>query len=126
MSIMTELIGNFKSYIPKARNLEKWKYQRYIKDYLKCVVAVDRNVGKMLEFLDRQGLAENTLVVYTSDQGFYLGEHGWYDKRFMYEESFSMPLVMRYPKKIKAGSSSNQLVLNLDFAPTFLDFAGNS
>ena len=102
----------------------KWKYQRYMKDYLKCILSVDENVGRLLDYLDESGLAENTVVVYTSDQGFYLGEHGWYDKRFMYEESLSMPLVMRYPKEINPGQVCNDMVLNLDFASTFLDYAG--
>ncbi len=104
--------------------LLEWKYQRYIKDYLACVASVDENIGRLLEYLDRTGLAENTLVVYTSDQGFYLGEHGWYDKRFMYEESLRTPLVMRYPQAIKAGQVSDRMALNLDLAPTILDFAG--
>ncbi len=104
--------------------LKKWKYQRYIKDYLRCVASVDDNVGRLLDYLDRSGLAENTIVIYTSDQGFYLGEHGWFDKRFMYEESLRMPLLVRYPKAIRAGSVNEDIVLNLDFAPTLLDFAG--
>ncbi|MHC4945045.1 MAG: sulfatase/phosphatase domain-containing protein, partial [Planctomycetota bacterium] len=101
-----------------------WQYQRYIKDYLRCIASVDENIGRVLDFLDREGLAENTLVVYTSDQGFYLGEHGWYDKRFMYEESLRIPLIMRYPGRIAARTSNEDLVQNLDFAPTFLDLAG--
>lgn len=104
--------------------LKKWKYQRYIKDYLRCVAAVDENLGRVLDYLEGAGLAANTLVVYTSDQGFYLGDHGWFDKRFMYEESLRMPLLVRYPKEIEAGSVNKDMVLNLDFAPTFLDFAG--
>ena len=108
----------------KGKELLKWKYQRYMKDYLRCILSVDENVGRLLNYLDESGLAENTIVVYTSDQGFYLGEHGWYDKRFMYEESLSMPLVMRYPKEIKSGQVSDDMVLNLDFASTFLDYAG--
>lgn len=107
----------------KGRALAEWKYQRYIKDYLRCIASVDENVGRVLDFLDRSGLSENTVVVYTSDQGFYLGEHGWYDKRFMYEESLGMPLIIRYPKEIKPGES-DALVQNIDFAPTFLDYAG--
>ena len=106
--------------------LTYWKYQRYMKDYLRCVVSVDENIGRLLDYLDEEGLAENTLVIYTSDQGFYLGEHGWYDKRFMYEESLSMPLVMRYPNAIPAGQVTDAMALNLDFAPTLLDFAGVS
>ena len=104
--------------------LKKWKYQRYMKDYLRCVAAVDENVGRVLDYLDGAGLAGNTLVIYTSDQGFYLGDHGWFDKRFMYEESLRMPLLVRYPKEIKAASVNKDIVLNLDFAPTFLDLAG--
>jgi arylsulfatase A-like enzyme len=106
-----------------GQELKKWKYQRYIKDYLRCVASVDDNVGRLLDYLDSLGLAENTIIFYTSDQGFYLGDHGWFDKRFMYEESLRMPLLVRYPKEIKAGSISNDIVLNLDFAPTFLDLA---
>jgi len=104
--------------------LKKWKYQRYIKDYLRCVASVDDNVGRLLDYLDAAGLAANTVVIYTSDQGFYLGDHSWFDKRFMYEESLRMPLLVRYPKEIKPGSVNDDIVLNLDFAPTFLDFAG--
>ena len=107
-----------------GQELKKWKYQRYIKDYLRCVASVDDNVGRLLDYLDSSGLAENTIIFYTSDQGFYLGDHGWFDKRFMYEHSLRMPLLVRYPKKIKAGSINNDIVLNLDFAPTFLDLAG--
>ena len=104
-----------------GKELLEWKYQRYINDYLKCIMSVDDNVGRLLNYLEGKGLLDNTLVVYTSDQGFYLGEHGWYDKRFMYEESFGMPLVMRYPKVIKPGSVNDDLVMNLDFAPTVMD-----
>jgi len=108
----------------KGQALKEWKYQRYIKDYLRCVASVDDNVGRMLDYLDESGLTENTVVIYTSDQGFYLGDHGWFDKRFMYEESLRMPLLVRYPKEIEHGSINNDIALNLDFAPTFLDFAG--
>ncbi len=101
-----------------------WKYNRYIKDYLRTIKSVDDGVGELLDYLEESGLAENTIVVYTSDQGFYLGEHGWFDKRFMYEESFRTPILMRYPKEIKAGIVIDKLVQNLDFAPTFLDYAG--
>ena len=117
---------DFKRRNLKGKELLEWKYQRYIKDYLRCILSVDENVGRLLDYLDEKGLAENTLVVYTSDQGFYLGEHGWYDKRFMYEESLGMPLLMRYPQGIRPGSVSDDIVLNLDFAPTFLDYAGVS
>ncbi|MCG6187366.1 sulfatase family protein [Maribellus maritimus] len=101
-----------------------WKFNRYIKDYLRCIQSVDDGVGELLDYLDESGLAENTIVVYTSDQGFYLGEHGWFDKRFMYEESFKTPLLVRYPKEIKPNTKVTKLVQNLDFAPTFLDYAG--
>ena len=106
------------------KELALWKFNRYIKDYLRCIKSVDDGVGEVLDYLDKNGLAENTIVVYTSDQGFYLGEHGWFDKRFMYEESFRTPLLIRYPKEIKSGSVIDKLIQNLDFAPTFLDFAG--
>ncbi|KOH42811.1 hypothetical protein NC99_43680 [Sunxiuqinia dokdonensis] len=106
------------------KELMQWRYQRYMQDYLGCIASVDDGVGELLDFLEENGLDENTIVVYTSDQGFYLGEHGWFDKRFMYEESFRTPLLIRYPKEIGAGSSFDQLVQNLDFAPTFLDYAG--
>jgi arylsulfatase A-like enzyme len=107
-----------------GKELAIWKYQRYIKDYLRCVTSVDENIGRLLDYLDKNRLTQNTIVIYTSDQGFYLGEHGWYDKRFMYEESLGMPLIVRYPKEIAPGSTSNEMVLNLDFCPTFLDYAG--
>jgi arylsulfatase A-like enzyme len=102
----------------------RWNYQRYAKDYLRCIDAVDENVGRVLDYLDEAGLAENTVVFYTSDQGWYLGEHGWYDKRWMYEESFRTPLLVRWPGKVEAGSVSNTMVMNLDLAETFLDIAG--
>ncbi|MHB8293518.1 MAG: sulfatase family protein [Acidimicrobiales bacterium] len=103
---------------------KRWKYQRYMKDYLRCVASVDESMGRLLDYLDAEGMAENTIVVYTSDQGFFLGDHGWYDKRFMYEESLRMPLLVRYPPGVGAGSSCRDLVTNLDFAPTLLDLAG--
>jgi len=105
-------------------DLRKWAYQRYIKDYLRVVQSVDDNVGRLLDYLDEKGLAENTLVVYTSDQGFFLGDHGWYDKRFMYEESLKMPFVLRYPPLVKPGSVNGDIVLNVDFPALFLDLAG--
>jgi arylsulfatase A-like enzyme len=118
--------GEFWTPDAKMSDAERknWKFQRYIKDYLRCVKAADDAIGEVLNYLDKSGLAENTIVVYTSDQGFYLGEHGWFDKRFMYEESMHMPLLVRYPKKIKAGSVNNDLVLNIDYGPTLLDIAG--
>ena len=107
-----------------GKKLRKWAYQLYTKDYLRCVRSVDDNVGRLLDYLDAEGLRDNTIVVYTSDQGFFLGDHGWYDKRFMYEECLRMPFVIRYPKAIKPGSVNGDMVLNIDFAPTFLDMAG--
>lgn len=104
--------------------LKKWKFTRYMQDYLACVQSVDDNIGRFLEFLAQAGLAENTIVVYTSDQGFFLGEHNFFDKRFMYEESLRTPLIVRWPQRIKPGSISKNMVLNVDFAPTFLDAAG--
>ncbi len=108
----------------EGEELGKWKYNRYIKDYLRCIKSVDDGVGEVLDWLEENGLAENTIVIYTSDQGFYLGEHGWFDKRFMYKESFRTPLLMRYPKEIEPGTKIDKLVQNLDLAPTFLDYAG--
>ena len=106
-----------------GKELDKWKGQRYLRDYLATVAAVDEGVGKILDYLEESGLAENTLIVYTTDQGFYLGEKGFFDKRFMYEESLAMPMLMQYPGVIEAGSEIDALTQNLDFAPTFLDFA---
>ena len=114
----------FEATAPKGQALALWKYQRYMEDYLGVIKSVDRNIGRLLDFLDDNNLTDNTMVVYTSDQGFYLGEHGWFDKRFMYEESFRTPLLIRYPEKIAAGSVNSDLVQNLDFAPTILDMAG--
>ena len=114
----------FKQDPPTGQDLVRWKYQRYMKDYLMTVKAVDDQIGRVLDYLDQEGLSDQTMVIYTSDQGFYLGEHGWYDKRFMYEESLSTPMMIRYPAAIRAGQVSKQLVQNLDFAPTFLDYAG--
>lgn len=106
-----------------GKELDKWKGQRYLRDYLATVAAVDEGVGKILDYLEESGLAENTLIVYTTDQGFYLGEKGFFDKRFMYEESLAMPMLMQFPGVIEAGSEIDALTQNLDFAPTFLDFA---
>ena len=105
-------------------DLIRWKYQRYVKDYLRCIDSVDKNVGRVLDYLEESGLDENTIVIYTSDQGWYLGDHGWYDKRWMYEESFRTPLMVRWPGKIKPGTVNTDMVMNLDFAQTFLDIAG--
>ena len=104
--------------------LRHWAYQLYIKDYLRCIAGIDENVGRILNYLDEQGLAENTVVIYTGDQGFFLGEHGWFDKRLMYEECLRMPFVIRYPKEIKPGTDNKDITLNIDFAPLFLDYAG--
>ncbi len=129
-----QLLAWNKAYGPKneafqeanlsGKALVQWKYQRYVKDYLRCVAAVDDQVGRVLDYLDESGLAKNTVVFYTSDQGWYLGEHGWYDKRWMYEESFRTPLLVRWPGVTEPHSVDANLVMNLDFAPTFLDIAG--
>jgi arylsulfatase A-like enzyme len=102
----------------------RWHYQRFIKNYLRCIAAVDENTGRLLDYLDRTGLAKNTMVVYSSDQGFYLGDYGWFDKRWMYELSLRTPLIVRWPGIIQPGSSSSELVLNLDLPQTFLEVAG--
>lgn len=104
--------------------LRKWAYQLYIKDYLRVIASVDENTGRILDYLDKEGLSENTIVIYTSDQGFFLGDHGWFDKRFMYEESLRMPFIIRYPEEIKAGSVNSDMILNVDFAGTFIDYSG--
>ena len=128
------------------QEMRKWKYQRYMRDYLKCIASVDDNIGRVLDFLDQQPstsaaglpsgrpegarghgggtLAEDTVVIYTSDQGFFLGDHGWFDKRYFYEESLRMPFLVRYPREIRPGSADAHIVLNTDFAPLFLDWAG--
>jgi arylsulfatase A-like enzyme len=104
--------------------LTRWKYQRYMRDYLATIQSVDDNVGRLLAYLDQSGLARNTIVVYTSDQGFFLGDHGLFDKRFMYEPSLRMPFLVRWPGVIAPGSHSDAMGLNVDFAPTFLEAAG--
>lgn len=108
----------------EGREVVSWKYQRYIKNYLRCIAGVDDSVGRLLDYLDASGLAENTIVIYSSDQGFFLGEHGWYDKRWMYEPSLRMPFIIRWPGVIDPGSRSDALAQNVDFAPTFLAAAG--
>ncbi|MEL0118329.1 MAG: sulfatase [Opitutae bacterium] len=108
----------------KGKKLTRWNYQRYIKNYLRCVKAVDENIGRMLDYLDENGLSKNTVVIYSSDQGFWLGEHGWFDKRWMYEESLHTPLLVSWAGRTKPGSTNTDLVSNLDFAQTFLDIAG--
>jgi arylsulfatase A-like enzyme len=107
-----------------GKELVSWKYQRYMHDYLGCVKAVDEGVGRVLKYLDDEGLAENTIVVYSADQGFYLGEHGWFDKRWIFEESLRTPLLVRWPGTAQAGAVNNEIVSNLDFAETFLEAAG--
>lgn len=107
-----------------ALEQKRWKYQRYIKDYLRCVASIDESVGRLLDYLEEEGIADNTIVIYTSDQGFFLGDHGWFDKRFMYEESLRMPFIVRYPRVIEAGSVTEVMALNIDFPVTFLDYAG--
>lgn len=102
---------------------KKWKYQRYIKDYLRCVASIDDNVGRLLDYLQDEGIFEDTLIIYTSDQGFFLGDHNWFDKRFMYEHSLQMPFIVSYPRMIEAGSSTTEIITNLDFAPTWLELA---
>jgi arylsulfatase A-like enzyme len=108
----------------KGSDLVRWKYQRYLHDYLGCLKAVDESVGRLLDFLDEAGLSRDTIVVYTSDQGFYLGEHGWFDKRWIFEESLRSPLLVRWPGVVKPGSTSSSIVSNIDFAETFLEAAG--
>ena len=104
--------------------LVQWMYNRYLHDYLACILSVDESVGELLDYLDEHKLTENTMVVYTSDQGFFLGEHGLFDKRFMYEEALRTPMLIRYPNQIEKGISINEMVLNLDLAPTLLSVAG--
>jgi arylsulfatase A-like enzyme len=111
---------------PAGKALLKYKYQWYMQDYLACVASVDENVGRVLDYLDQNGLQKNTVVIYTSDQGMYLGQNGWYDKRFMYDVSMRTPLLVRWPEKISKGSVRNTLVQNIDLAPTFLDIAGTT
>lgn len=118
------IIAGFKSANPTGNDLVRWKYQRYLSDYLNTLKSVDEGVGRLLDYLETAGLAENTLVVYSSDQGFFLGEHGWFDKRWIFEESVRTPLLVRWPGVTKPGSSNRNLVSTLDFAETFLDAAG--
>jgi len=118
-TVMTKPNGSMKA---DAKRLAQWKYNQYMRDYLRVITSIDRNVGRVLDYLEANGLLENTLVVYTSDQGFYMGEHGWFDKRFMYEESFRTPLLMRLPGGYKGDVEA--LVQNIDYAPTFLELAG--
>ncbi len=114
----------FKEANLQGKDLVRWKYQRYMKDYLRCIASVDDNAGRVLDYLDESGLSKNTVVIYSSDQGFYLGEHGWFDKRWMYEESLRTPLIVRWPGVVEPGSVRDEFVSNLDLAETFLDIAG--
>ncbi|MBL6764924.1 MAG: sulfatase-like hydrolase/transferase [Verrucomicrobiae bacterium] len=114
----------FKKANLQGEDLIRWKYQRYIKDYIRTIAAVDKGVGTVLDYLDEAGLAENTVVIYNADQGFYLGEHGWFDKRWIYEESVRAPLLVRWPGVVKPGSVNTDLVANIDYAATFLEIAG--
>ncbi|SFE38823.1 Arylsulfatase A [Spirosoma endophyticum] len=109
-----------------GKALVEWKYQRYLKDYLATARSLDRNIGELLDHLDKTGLAKNTVIIYASDQGFYMGEHGWFDKRFIYEESLKTPFVIRYPGVIKPGTEINELISNIDWAPTLLNLAGTT
>jgi len=118
------IIDDFIRKNPQGKELAEWKFQRYIKDYMKTVKSLDDNVGRVLDYLKEKGMLENTLVVYTSDQGFYMGEHGWFDKRFMYEESMRTPLIMRLPDGFDRRGDITELVQNIDYAPTFLELAG--
>ncbi|MBC9933220.1 sulfatase [Chitinophaga qingshengii] len=117
-------VAEYNRLQPKGADLVRWKYQQYMRDYLSCVKAVDENVGRLLQYLEQTGELDNTIIVYTSDQGFFLGEHGFFDKRMMYEECYRMPLLVRYPPGIRPGSSSDAFAMNVDFAPTLLDYAG--
>ncbi|MFK7817150.1 MAG: sulfatase [Planctomycetaceae bacterium] len=119
-----KFLSEFKAGSLSESDVVRWKYRRYMRNYLSTVKAVDESVGRMLKYLDDNGLAENTIVIYSSDQGFYLGEHGWYDKRWMFEESFRMPFVVRWPGVVKPGSKPQQLIQNIDYAPTFMNAAG--
>lgn len=120
------IYNEFKKKNLSGNALTEWKYQRYMKDYLATAASLDRNIGRTLDYLDKHQLSQNTIVIYLSDQGFYMGEHGWFDKRFMYEESFRTPMMMRYPGKITPGTIDSNMVLNLDVGPTLLQAAGTA
>ena len=108
----------------EGNDLTRWKFQEYMKDYLRCVKAVDDGVGRLVEYLKQEGLDSNTVVIYSADQSFFNGEHGWFDKRWIYEESITMPLIVRWPGVVKPGTRIQQLVQNIDYAPTFMELAG--
>ena len=123
-SVYAPRIAEYRSGKLQGDELVRWKYQQYMRDYLATAMSVDESIGRVMEYLEEIGELDNTVIVYTSDQGFFLGEHGWFDKRFMYEECLRMPFVIRSPKMIKAGSTSKAICMNVDFGPTFLDLAG--
>jgi len=116
--------SDFNSRHPAGEQLTRWKYQQYMKDYLRCIKGVDDSVGKILEELKAEGILDNTVVIYSSDQGFYNGEHGWFDKRWIYEESLHMPYIIRWPGVVKPGSRFTPFIQNIDYASTFVDMAG--
>lgn len=122
-AVVLQKTGAYKPDLPQYEG-QKWGYQLFIKDYLRCVASVDENTGRILDYLDEHGLTEDTLIIYTSDQGFFLGEHSWFDKRYMYDEAIRMPLLMSYPRAIQPGTVVSDMVTNVDFAKTFVDFAG--
>lgn len=123
-SVYARRIAEYREGGMSGRELISWKYQQYMRDYLATVLSVDESIGRLMKYLESTGCLDNTVIVYTSDQGFFLGEHGWFDKRFMYEECQRMPLLVRYPGKVKAGTVSSAICMNVDFAPTLLDLAG--
>jgi arylsulfatase A-like enzyme len=123
-TVYNPIIREFYTNKPEGDDLIRYKYQRYLQDYLACIAAVDKSVGEVLDFLKENGLDKNTIVIYASDQGFYLGEHGWFDKRWMFEESYRTPLLIQWPGVTKPGSINSDMVSNLDLAETFLDMAG--
>ena len=116
--------ADYTQHQPEGRDLVRWKYQLYLKDYLRCVKAVDDSVGRIIAELAAAGLTENTIVIYSSDQGFYTGEHGWFDKRWIYEESLHMPFVIRWPGVVKPGTRFTEMIQNIDYAPTFMEMTG--
>ena len=117
--------ADYTQHQPEGRDLVRWKYQLYLKDYLRCVKAVDDSVGRIIAELAAAGLTENTIVIYSSDQGFYTGEHGWFDKRWIYEESLHMPFVIRWPGVVKPGTRFTEMIQNIDYAPTFMEMTGS-
>jgi arylsulfatase A-like enzyme len=123
-NVYDPIIRHFYEANLSGDDLVRFKYQRYLQDYLACIAAVDKSVGEVLDFLKKNGLDKNTIVIYASDQGFYLGEHGWFDKRWMFEQSYRTPLLIQWPGITKPGSVNDDMVSNIDFAETFLDMAG--